>query len=455
VRFATPAQVMEAASARLMAKEGPSLLERLERSGTLSAERRALLESMVDAALATNDRGPNPILASVAGATLVPEASGREESPGTGVRPIPEPALIVPLEREGQFARLGEIGRGGHSVVLRALDRFTGREVALKELLPGADNLPTASSSSIGARFLREVRVTAQLDHPGIVSVHELGRRLNGTLFCVQKLIRGETLKVHLARCASLQERLDLLPHVIDACQAIAHAHSRGVIHRDLKPSNIMVGPFGETVVVDWGLAKNRGDAEQTEVAPTPQTPTDPGLTVAGVALGTPAYMSPEQARGAPAEVDERSDIFCLGAILYELLCGRPPREGVSADHIIEKALAGQILPLRLVCPEVPPDLAAIAERALQPRPSDRYPSAQALAKELNAYRTGDRVQAYEYRPWELTRRFVTRRRSLSVAVGLALVILAGAAVNTWRQLRPHRPPPQLSEPARSSTSRR
>ena len=426
-RFATPTQVMEAASARLIEMDGPSLVERLERTGTLTAEQRALVEAMADAVLVFSDGKPAPTPAPPADATLTSLACG-ESAPQGKSPPYAEPAVVIPPEREGQFTRLGEIGRGGHSVVLRALDCFTGREVALKQLLPCVESQVTASSTE--ARFLREVRLTARLDHPGIIAVHEVARSSDGALFCAQKLIRGETLRMRLARCTSLDERVDLLPHLIDACQAIAYAHSVGVIHRDLKPSNIMVGHLGETVVVDWGLAKQRGDAEEGTASSTPRTPTEPGLTILGAALGTPSYMSPEQARGALAEIDERSDVFSLGAVLYELLCGRPPFDGVDSDHIIEKVLAGQIASIRLVCCDVPPDLASIAERALRPSPDDRYPSAEALARDLLAFRDGDRVQAHDYPPWELVKRFAARNRRIRLLMGMALLVLAGLAAN-------------------------
>ena len=430
-RFVTPAQFVDAASAWLIEKVGPSVLDRLERSGAVTPEQRALLESMADAASAPTEGARSRVLAAQDEPTMVSLGSGTGPFPREDVRSGPE-LFSVPLEREGQYVRLEEVGRGGHSIVRRALDRFTGREVALKELLPGSNDQPTPSSSAVGARFLREVRLIALLEHPGIVAVHEVAQRADGTLFCAEELIRGETLKARLARCKSLPQRLKLLPHLVDACQAIAYAHARGVIHRDLKPANIMVGPFGETVVIDWGLATRRGEAEETGSAPAPQTRSEPGLTVAGVALGTPSYMSPEQARGALTEIDERSDVFGLGAILYEVLCGRPPFDGATNEHILENVRAGQILPTRLACAEVPPELAAIAERALQRAPGTRYPSADALAKDLLAYRAGDRVQSYEYPPWELVRKFCGRRRRLSVAIGVALMLLAGSSVNTW-----------------------
>ena len=335
----------------------------------------------------------------------------------------------VPEERAGQYARLEEIGRGGQSVVWLALDAFLGREVALKEILPLPDRAPQDSESMAALhRFLREARVTAKLDHPNIVPIHELARRPNGTLFCAQKLIRGDTLKSRLAACDSLNGRLALLPHLIDACQAVAYAHSRGVIHRDLKPSNIMVGPFGETVVVDWGLAKQRGqpddffgDAESPSL----------GLTAAGKALGTPAYMSPEQARGAIAEIDERCDVFSLGVVLYELLTGKIPFEGRDASEVMGRVLEGHFRPVREVCRDAPAELAAVAERALRPNPADRYGNGAALAQELSTYSAGGKVSAYRYGAWELARKFVAGHRALSagLAVGLGALMVSAAVV--------------------------
>jgi tRNA A-37 threonylcarbamoyl transferase component Bud32/WD40 repeat protein len=347
------------------------------------------------------------------------------------------PALegSIPDERAGQYARLDELGRGGQSIVWRALDVFVGREVALKELLP--EHASDASAVRVRQRFLREARLTAKLDHPGIVAVHELARRPDGTLLCAQKLIRGETLKARLAACGTLSDRLALLPHVIDACNAVAYAHSRGIVHRDLKPSNVMVGEFGETVVVDWGLAKTRGEVEDEVQGWTPAFA--PELTASGVVLGTPAYMSPEQARGAVGEIDERTDVFSLGAILYELLTARRPFEGNTAQQVIANVLRGEFPAVREVCPEAPPELAAVAERALRHDLRERYPGAEPLAKELVAYRSGGRVGAYDYGSWELLRKFATRHRALLMALliggTIALAALITSRVTVARQL--------------------
>jgi tRNA A-37 threonylcarbamoyl transferase component Bud32/WD40 repeat protein len=431
--FVTPAEVLAAAAAGLVDSKSGSLLNRLESKGLISSERRRTLEALAEQALAARNGDVHAVAASLGGAallvTLVSEVYGSTQA---DTRQATE--TQVPLERPGQYTRLRELGRGSQSVVRAARDEIVGREVALKELVTQGSPSEDDSSRAARARFLREVRLLAGLDHPGIVSILELARREDGTLFCAQKLIRGETLQIRLARCGSLAERLGVLRHVLDACQAVGFAHSKHVIHRDLKPSNIMVGEHGETVVVDWGLAKHRGEAE--DVVPLVPSSPEPGLTIAGIALGTPAYMSPEQAKGDLAAIDARSDVFNLGAILYQLLTGRPPFEGATAEHILENVRLGRFHPVATLAPDAPPELAAIAERALRPEPAERYRDAEDLAKELCAYLAGGRVGAYHYGTWELVRKFVRRRRALAIAIGAALVMLLAFGANTWRQLR-------------------
>ncbi len=303
----------------------------------------------------------------------------------------------VPIEPEGRYQIKSEHRRGGQARILVAYDTFMGREVAFKELItsPGPGGRPHGAKEKalLARRFLREARIAGRLTHPSIVHVYETGRRVDGTLYYTMPLVRGKTLAEEIAARPDLADRLELLPHFQDLCHGIAYAHSQGVLHRDIKPENVLIGEFGETVLLDWGLAK------------TAMLPSDSGvrrshfeeeeaLTELGMSLGTPAYMSPEQAAGELDQVDERSDIWGLGAVLYTLLCGEPPHEGRSAADIVAKVLTSPIVPLQGRCPDVPGELAAVAEMALRRDKDARQASAMELARQVAGARGGRRKGA-------------------------------------------------------------
>ncbi len=341
-------------------------------------------------------------------------AGSRTETSDAGRDSVASPgaARLSPVDPE-RYRVVQEHGRGGLGRVLEARDLRLGRTVALKQMLRASD--------AAGARFVREAMITARLEHPSIVPVHDIGRWPSGEPFYSMKLVSGRSLHEVIAAAPTLDRRLALLPSVIAVADAIAYAHSQGIIHRDLKPANVLAGAFGETVVIDWGLAKDlRAPADgedEGEDAPS----VDPALTRAGAVMGTPGYMSPEQARGAV--VDERADVYALGALLYEVLAGHAPYH--DAEGKLAAVLAGPPVPVEAREPAIPADLGAVVGKAMARRPEDWYPSARELAEDLRRFQTGRLVSAHRYSRWTLVTRWLRRYRApVAVAVG-ALVILA------------------------------
>jgi eukaryotic-like serine/threonine-protein kinase len=342
--------------------------------------------------------------------------------------------LGQPTSTGGRFRLLRHHARGGIGVVFVAMDSELHREVALKQIQPAHADDPTSR-----ARFLIEAEVTGRLEHPGIVPVYGLGTNEQGRPFYAMRFVRGQSLKeaiesFHEAdsnpardpaeRALSLRQ---LLRRFVDVCNAIAYAHSRGVIHRDLKPANILLGPYGETLVVDWGLAKvvGRDDPTPEPVAEMTLRPeVQPGCseTVAGTAIGTPMYMSPEQAEGRLAQIGPASDIYSLGGTLYCVVTGKPPVEERDLGEIVARVLRGAIAPPRQVNPRVPAALEAVVQKAMALRPADRYPTAHALAEEVERWLADEPVRAWREPFWERARRW-TRRRRTSMAVIAATVL--------------------------------
>lgn len=338
-------------------------------------------------------------------------------------------------EREQDFPSISpdhyevgeEFARGGLGRILRARDRRLQRSVALKELI--------SKKSRAEARFVREAMITARLEHPNIVTVHEAGRWPNGTRFYAMKLVEGQTLHEALEQAIDPSERLTLLNHVIDVADAVAYAHSEGILHRDLKPANVMVGPFGETVVIDWGLAKSRHEAP---ARPAQSSDTSkPGVTADGIVVGTPAYMSPEQARAE--SLDERTDVYAIGTLLYEVLCGRRPYEDVEPHRVLEAVVAGPPRRVEALAPQMPVELIAIVNKAMARDKEARYPSARELAGELRRFTAGKLVEAHDYSALEMIRRFVRRQRAAfytGTLALLALIVLGAVSVHNIREER-------------------
>jgi WD40 repeat protein/tRNA A-37 threonylcarbamoyl transferase component Bud32 len=326
------------------------------------------------------------------------------------------------------YTDIRELARGGMGRILEARDRRLGRRVAIKEML----HLDEISL----VRFEREARITARLQHPAIVHVHEAGRWPSGQPFYAMKLIHGKPLDTCLAAAKTLEERLALLASVIAVVDALAYAHSEHVVHRDLKPANVLVGDFGETVVIDWGLAKDltSDEADDVAVGPYRKAAETAGGTLEGAIIGTPAFMPPEQAAGE--RVDARADVYALGALLYQLLVGAPPYEGRSTADVLNKVLDNPPVPIAEREPDAPADLIAIVEKAMARDAADRFPTAKEMVGELKRFQMGQLVTSHRYTTWELATRWIRRHRG-AVAVGaIALVTLATfAAVGIWQIL--------------------
>jgi Protein kinase domain len=326
------------------------------------------------------------------------------------------------------FGSSREIAAGGMGRILRAFDRRLGREVAVKEILDHA----------FADRFEREVRITARLQHPAIVSVYEAGSFPEGASFYTMPLLSGQTLQDLIDQAKTMPERLSLLPRFHAITDALAYAHARGVIHRDLKPSNVLVGEFGETTVIDWGLAKEADDVEPT----LPERPSAPALTQVGSVIGTPCFMSPTQASGLPTDASD--DVYALGAILYMVLAGTPPYWDITHDgnSIMAETVTGPPTPIAQLAPEAPADLLAIVERAMSRTKQERFATAVELADELSRFETGQLLRSREYTSRELFVRWLRKHRRGLVLAGLGAVALVVLAV-MW--LRYHRAAKELA----------
>ena len=375
-----------------------------------------------------------------------PGASSSPSSSGSGIkydltqrvmRAIAKPvAPVVPFSGTGEYGihRVLRVHqRGGMGRILLAYDQYLKREVAIKELHPDV-----AQDESIVRRFIGEAEITAQLEHPGVVPIHRIGQGSDGLPYYTMKMIKGETLQDAIKayhRKPGKSELYNLVRRLISVSKTIAFAHSRGVIHRDLKPANIMIGEHGETLVMDWGLAKPYSQGvEDTYISVVHQTKQSrPELTMVGAIVGTPAFMSPEQANAEDNIVGPLSDVFSLGAVLYYLLAGQTAFSGRSTHEVLAKVRACNPTPPSHVKPNVPHGLEVICLKAMTKLPENRYQGATEFADDLCRWLDGDPISAEkDYLPSKIKRWLLQHYVPLASVVWILILSLVFASIGVW-----------------------
>jgi serine/threonine protein kinase len=418
-----------------------------------------------------------PATTSVPLAARLESRYGDDVDPGISLDPEPADAdsgpssellkrLHAHAPKHARYKLQGEIGRGGMGAVIRVWDADLRRTLAMKVVLGKEDRTangatPPIDSKTLG-RFLEEAQITGQLDHPGIVPVHELGLGADGQVYFTMRLVKGEDLRTIFRHVETGHEGWNTaraLSVMLKVCEAMAYAHSKGVIHRDLKPANIMVGKYGEVYVMDWGLARVAGKQDlhdlrmqEPQAGPSSQsvrterceerdgTPDSPLITLDGTVMGTPAYMSPEQAMGRVKELGPATDVYAIGAMLYHLLAVSelempyvPKGARMSARSVHLAVIQGAPKPLKELAPRAPAELVAIAEKALSRDIAQRYSGMDALSNDIRAYLEGRVVKAYRT---GLTAEFIkwSQRQPLAFASTLiaAAVILGTNFFVLW-----------------------
>jgi len=437
-----------------------SLADHLEARGDLTSGKRAVLEALAAVHLEANGGDAEQSLAAVPSSR-----SARASLAGLGEPDIEATLARITRNKNGQvtgadddddagrtatysvgtatsdgqrFRILRPYARGGLGAVFVALDGELHREVALKQILEKHADDPVSRH-----RFVAEAEITGGLEHPGVVPVYGLGTDARGRPYYAMRFIKGESLKDAIVRFHDLTgsrelELRRLLRRFLDICNAIDYAHSRGVIHRDLKPANIIVGNYGETLVVDWGLAKTVGRADPSAGEQTlARSSGGSSETLPGSALGTPAYMSPEQARGELNQLGPRSDVYSLGATLYCLLTGKPPFENQDVGVILRAVPEGHFPRPRQHDPALDKALEAVCLKAMATAPENRYPTPKALADDLDRWMADEPVTAWREPFWRRARRWARRNRTAVTAASVALLaVVVGLGAVTAVQAR-------------------